>query len=1152
MRTSPIANREQLAEAIAQAKADPTGKSKWYVMRVAKAMRLENDLPSEWSADAEKAAGVRRVPESKEPTVAESLAHETADAIETASTGDDVLALAASASVQAMRDGAYDEFMDNFSSAIDRLVVHDRLYGDDADAIIAAARKVASAAGAKRYGKPIGAPLGDGVAGTVAERAASVATLRNLTTSTKAGTKIAVKNDDGTASSRTLLHTDDDGDAVVMHATDSAGVIHKTRVPKNARVDIEAAETNSSAWKSAAEQLDARREALRKRMEAKKSAMTASVYADAETNVNEALTAGVRKVASAEGVRRYKLPIGTPLDGSHGDDAVKSVARIGDSSDKSTSSETKKPSLKPGESVYLSGPKRGQVDTESSSSAQSRPEIAGVPAAERRKATSVPIAGGDRPVEKSAANDSSKKTDAPKFKKEDVIADYIAAVKKNRELRNKGDNIRASQNTRKEIDSLRKYMSENNIDVPAVPKDDVPVAGADKRPDIAGVAPGEMRKATSVPIAGGDRSGSSRNLTADELRDKYKKSLTSKPISDIVNSYAQARSRNKFGSDDDQIKLLQAEINTRIGKVPTENETASSDSTREAKYASRLKGRTVSELLNEVAGLHSSNKNGDNDSQIKLIGNELSRREKASSSSSDANKKTESSAKTDADSKTDASDPGRGAAHAEDEYRPAPIKNEGNVELFHGGLPVGTTIEDIDVNRAGDQQNKRRRSFGGFYLTDSTSKSWSDQYARSRGGTNHAFKISPDARIGEISDMNGSSNIDRISESQRAHMAKSFDVIKGKDLLGRTQYLLLNKDVVSEVIETDVDKPDAAPIKTTPKSAAKAATPSSTPAASSAIDDELSEIDKDLASLKSRLEKASPSAIMIIGQSIGQLGDRRRKLLAQKAAASPTDKPDASKAPEAKTPAKAPVAATNAPKTDTPKTESSSSDSTKSGAFVTDKQQSYGNVNLDAKGKDPERFEPKTSYADGNKPVVGDRVTDAKGRQGTVAQTYQIYTAVKWDDTGKNQTVKNDKLNSASASSSSASTKTKAPATKVTSAEPVKTAESPAQQTDYASDYAGLDNRQLDDRIGDLRSKWATTRDKVKRQEIKDRIQAATDAKKSATKSAAKSRDLAKQAIDDEIGALRTKRRAARTASERSAIDQQIGALETKRRSGKA
>jgi len=120
---------------------------------------------------------------------------------------------------------------------------------------------------------------------------------------------------------------------------------------------------------------------------------------------------------------------------------------------------------------------------------------------------------------------------------------------------------------------------------------------------------------------------------------------------------------------------------------------------------------------------------------------------------------------------------------------------EGGMLLFHGGLPDDTQIDAIDLDRPGTQQNKKGRSYGGFYLTDDSSKNWTDQYARERNGNVHGFLLDPATRVLEITDR----NIDRLSAEQRTDFAAAYDILKGKDLLGRAQYVLLNKDIIKEL-----------------------------------------------------------------------------------------------------------------------------------------------------------------------------------------------------------------------------------------------------------------------------------------------------------------------------------------------------------------
>ena len=120
-------------------------------------------------------------------------------------------------------------------------------------------------------------------------------------------------------------------------------------------------------------------------------------------------------------------------------------------------------------------------------------------------------------------------------------------------------------------------------------------------------------------------------------------------------------------------------------------------------------------------------------------------------------------------------------------------QEEGGVILYHGGLPDDTTIEKIDLDRLGSQQNKRGRTYGGFYLTDESSTSWTEKYAKERNGNIHGFLITGSSRIMEIQDR----DIDRLSQKQREELAEKYDLVKGKDLLGRVQYVLLNKNVLN-------------------------------------------------------------------------------------------------------------------------------------------------------------------------------------------------------------------------------------------------------------------------------------------------------------------------------------------------------------------
>lgn len=120
------------------------------------------------------------------------------------------------------------------------------------------------------------------------------------------------------------------------------------------------------------------------------------------------------------------------------------------------------------------------------------------------------------------------------------------------------------------------------------------------------------------------------------------------------------------------------------------------------------------------------------------------------------------------------------------------LQEEGGMILYHGWLPDDTTIETIDLNRFGTQQNKKGRTYGGFYLSDESSKDWAEKYASERSGNIHGFLITDSSRMVKIQDW----DIDRLSQERREELAKQYDIIQGKDILGRNQYVLLNKNVV--------------------------------------------------------------------------------------------------------------------------------------------------------------------------------------------------------------------------------------------------------------------------------------------------------------------------------------------------------------------
>lgn len=176
--------------------------------------------------------------------------------------------------------------------------------------------------------------------------------------------------------------------------------------------------------------------------------------------------------------------------------------------------------------------------------------------------------------------------------------------------------------------------------------------------------------------------------------------------------------------------------------------------------------------------------------------------------------------------------PGASGGNAKLDDLEAEAAKNGEIVLYHGGLPEGTSLDDIQLSRAGTQQNKKGRSYGGFYLTDSGSKDWSTDYAKGRNGVMHGFRVSKDAKVGDL----GGKNIDRLSNEERASLAEQYDVVKGKDTLGRDQYVLLNKDAIAGVGETNVGTGRTGNVGTQAASAALVAADDGGPAQRTAAD----------------------------------------------------------------------------------------------------------------------------------------------------------------------------------------------------------------------------------------------------------------------------------------------------------------------------
>ena len=143
----------------------------------------------------------------------------------------------------------------------------------------------------------------------------------------------------------------------------------------------------------------------------------------------------------------------------------------------------------------------------------------------------------------------------------------------------------------------------------------------------------------------------------------------------------------------------------------------------------------------------------------------------------------------------------------------APVITEPKTKSFyHGGLNEDFNINDLDVNRLAEKQQKKGRSYAGFYLYDEEGRSGAETYSDQTGKGLHRFDIREDANVLTLN------NIERVTQAQlEEYRQQGYDLIQGVDVRGRTEYILLNKDIVVNVVneKQTPKKEEAAPAITT-------------------------------------------------------------------------------------------------------------------------------------------------------------------------------------------------------------------------------------------------------------------------------------------------------------------------------------------------
>jgi hypothetical protein len=129
---------------------------------------------------------------------------------------------------------------------------------------------------------------------------------------------------------------------------------------------------------------------------------------------------------------------------------------------------------------------------------------------------------------------------------------------------------------------------------------------------------------------------------------------------------------------------------------------------------------------------------------------------------------------------------------------------EGGLRLVHGSPNADLTLDDIVVEpRADTKQGKGKTQFGGFYASSEERLSDAEGYANMGGKPGAVFNVdlSPGAVVVPYT-----GDITRISkDTMEAQRAAGADVLVGKDVRGRTEYVVINKDAIQNFARRDAE-----------------------------------------------------------------------------------------------------------------------------------------------------------------------------------------------------------------------------------------------------------------------------------------------------------------------------------------------------------
>jgi hypothetical protein len=131
------------------------------------------------------------------------------------------------------------------------------------------------------------------------------------------------------------------------------------------------------------------------------------------------------------------------------------------------------------------------------------------------------------------------------------------------------------------------------------------------------------------------------------------------------------------------------------------------------------------------------------------------------------------------------------------------------LRLIHGTTREELTLDDVQIVREGAKQSKRGRKTGGFYASSVNDTAHAETYAAMAGGRGKLLDVivAPGTRV-----LRFDGDVTRLSEGQiNAWTEQGYGLVIGKDMRGRTEHAIIDKNAIQSLGPTTSARTEATP-----------------------------------------------------------------------------------------------------------------------------------------------------------------------------------------------------------------------------------------------------------------------------------------------------------------------------------------------------